>query len=110
MDVAVVLAELGRGDELAAAAARAPATRWLEAASAYLAAEYEQAADLCDAIGALPEAAFARVDAARAAFDAGRLSDAENLLSRALEFYRQVDATSHYRRAELLSPSAVPGA
>src|SRR5439155_23248327 len=32
MDVAVVLAELGRGDELAAAAARAPATRWLEAA------------------------------------------------------------------------------
>src|SRR5262249_13540895 len=103
MDVAVVLAELGRGDELAAAVERAPATRWLEAASAYLAAEPGQAADLCDVIGALPEAG-------RAALAAGRRRDAENQLSRALEFYRQVDATSHCRRAEeLLSRSMVPG-
>jgi class 3 adenylate cyclase/tetratricopeptide (TPR) repeat protein len=110
MDVAVVLAELGRGDELAGASARAPATRWLEAASAYVAAEPERAADLCDVIGALPEAAYARVEAARALLADGRRLDAEDQLNRALEFYRRVDATSFYRRAEgLLSLSTVPG-
>jgi class 3 adenylate cyclase/tetratricopeptide (TPR) repeat protein len=108
MDVAVVLAELGRGDELAAAAAQAPATRWLEAASAYLAAEPERAAELLDAIGALPEAAYARVEAARAAFADRRRLDAEDQLNRALEFYREVDATSHCLRAEeLLSLNTV---
>lgn len=110
MDVAVVLAELGRGDELAGASARAPATRWLEAASAYVAAEPDRAADLCDVIGALPEAAYARVEAARALLADGRRLDAEDQLNRALEFYRRVDATSFYRRAEgLLSLSTVPG-
>jgi len=110
MDVAVVLAELGREDELAAASARAPATRWLEAANAYLAAEPERAADLCEAIGAQPEAANARVEAARAALADGRQLDAEDQLNRALEFYRRVDATSLYRIAEGLLPlSTLPG-
>jgi tetratricopeptide (TPR) repeat protein len=104
MDVAVVLAELGRGGELAEASARAPATRWLEAASAYVAGEPERAADLCAAIGALPEEAYARVEAAGAAFADGRRLDAEDQLERALEFYRRVGAASYCRRAEGLLP------
>jgi class 3 adenylate cyclase/tetratricopeptide (TPR) repeat protein len=104
MDVAVVLAELGRGGELVEASARAPATRWLEAASAYVAGEPERAADLCAAIGALPEEAYARVEAAGAAFADGRRLDAEDQLERALEFYRRVGAASYCRRAEGLLP------
>jgi class 3 adenylate cyclase/tetratricopeptide (TPR) repeat protein len=104
VDVAVVLAELDRGDELAEASARAPATRWLEAASAYVAGEPDRAADLCAVIGALPEEAYARVEAARAALADGRHSDAEDQLDRALEFYRHVGASSYCRRAEGLLP------
>ena len=39
-----------------AAAEEAPSTRWLEAATAYVAGEAERAAELCADIGALPEA------------------------------------------------------
>jgi class 3 adenylate cyclase/tetratricopeptide (TPR) repeat protein len=109
MDVAVVLAELGRGGELTEASARAPETRWLEAANAYVTGEPERAADLCAAIGALPEEAYARVEAAGAALADGRRSDAEDQLNRALVFYRRVGATSFCRRAEELLPlSTVP--
>ena len=104
MDAAVVLAELGRGDELAAATAEAPATRWLEAATAYVAGDLERAADLCDSIGAMPEAAYARVEAARAALTGGRRLDAEDQLNRALGFYWRVDATAFCFRAEALLP------
>ena len=47
MDLAIALATLDRGDELAAAAAHMPSTRWLEAAVAYAAGDQTRAADLC---------------------------------------------------------------
>ena len=60
MDLAIVLDELGRGEELAEAAADGPSTRWLEAAAAYVAGDPGRAADLCAEIGALPEEAYCR--------------------------------------------------
>jgi class 3 adenylate cyclase/tetratricopeptide (TPR) repeat protein len=102
MDVAVVFADLGRGDELTDAAARSPATRWLEAASAYVAAEPARAADLLAEIGALPEEAYARVKAADAALADGAQVEAEGQLARALRFYRSVGAVSYCSSAEAL--------
>jgi class 3 adenylate cyclase/tetratricopeptide (TPR) repeat protein len=94
MDLAIALATLDRGDELAAAAAHMPSTRWLEAAVAYAAGDQTRAADLCVEIGALPEEAYARLDAADVALAAGRRSDAEEQLSRAREFYSRAAAAS----------------
>ena len=104
IDVAIVLAALGRGEELATAAERAPTTRWLDAAIAYVADEFERAADLCAQIGALPEDAYIRIDAARAAYADGRRARAEEHLDRALELFRRVGAASYARRAEAVVP------
>ncbi len=102
MDLAIALARLGRGGELAKVAADVPSTRWLEAASAYVMGEPARAADLCAEIGALPEEAYARLEAAGAALAAGRRSEAEDQLTSALEFYRHVAAASYCRHAEAL--------
>jgi ATP/maltotriose-dependent transcriptional regulator MalT len=59
-DLAIALAELGRGDELEEAAAGLQSTRWLDAARAYVAGRREDAADLYAEIGASPEEAYAR--------------------------------------------------
>jgi len=104
IDLAIVLVELGRGDELELATERAPATRWLDAAVAYVGQEHERAADLCAEIGALPEEAHVRLEAARAAYADGRRAQAEAHLDRALEFYRRVGATPYVRRAEEITP------
>jgi tetratricopeptide (TPR) repeat protein len=102
MDLAITLARLDRGDELAEAAEHVPSTRWLEAAAAYVAGDQTRAADLCVEIGALPEEAYARLDAADVALAAGRRSDAEEQISRAREFYSRATAASYSRRAEAL--------
>jgi len=105
MDLAIVLSELGRGGELAEAAAAGPSTRWLEAATAYVAGDPGQAADLCAEIGALPEEAYARLETAVVALAAGRRSEAEDQVAGALEFYRRVAASSYRRHAEMLLPA-----
>jgi class 3 adenylate cyclase/tetratricopeptide (TPR) repeat protein len=102
IDVAVVLDELGRGSELAAASARGPETRWLEAARAYVDSDPGRAADVLAEIGALPEEAHARMKAATIALQEGRSVDAEDELARALEFYRRVGALSYVSAAEVL--------
>src|SRR5262249_42745678 len=89
IDAAIVLSDLDRGDELSAAAEHAPATRWLDAAIAYAAGDFEAAGEICAEIGALPEEAYVRVDAARAAYGDGRRARAEDLVDRALDFYRR---------------------
>ncbi len=104
-DLAIVLASLDRGEELADAAAGGPSTRWLEAATAYVAGEPERAADLYEQIGALPEEAYARLEAAGRALAAGERSTAEEELARALEFHRRVAAVSYCRSAEALLPA-----
>ncbi len=101
-DLAIVLAGLGRGYELAEAAEALQSTRWLEAATAYVAGEPAEAADLYAEIGALPDEAYARLEAAGAALRAGRHSEAKDQLGRALDFYRRVAAASYRRHAEAL--------
>jgi class 3 adenylate cyclase/tetratricopeptide (TPR) repeat protein len=111
MDVAVALAELGRGDELAEASALAPVTRWLDAAAAYVGDEPARAADLLAEIGALPEEADARVSAARAALADGRRAEAESHVAQAVQFYRRVGAVSYCSAAEaVLDPQHVGSA
>jgi class 3 adenylate cyclase/tetratricopeptide (TPR) repeat protein len=60
LDLAIALVETGRGSELSDATAGAPSTRWLEAASAYVAGDAQRAADLCGEIGAVPEERYFR--------------------------------------------------
>jgi class 3 adenylate cyclase len=64
LDLAIALVQTGRGAELPDAAAGAPSTRWLEAASAYVAGDPGAAADLCAEIGAAPEQRYFREVAA----------------------------------------------
>jgi class 3 adenylate cyclase/tetratricopeptide (TPR) repeat protein len=102
-DLAVVLEALGRGAELLALLADAKTrTRWLEAAAAVAAGEFQRAADLYDQIGAQPEAAFARLQAAKHLVKAGRGAEANPQLTQALAFYRQVAATGYLREGETL--------
>jgi hypothetical protein len=82
-------------------------TRWLDAARAYVAGAFVEAADVHAEIGALSDEAFDRLRAAEALVDAGRRADADVQLQRALTFYRSVSATAYIRDAEdLLAASA----
>jgi len=74
----------------------------LEAAAAAAAGESQRAADLYDQIEAQPEAAFARLQAAKRLVAAGRRAEANAQLSQALGFYRQVGATGYLREGETL--------
>jgi tetratricopeptide (TPR) repeat protein len=106
-DVAVVLQTLGRGAELVEllADAKTP-TGWFEAASALATGAFQRAADLYDQIEAQPEAAFARLQAAKRLVVAGRWAEASTQLSRALAFCRQVGATSYLREADALAAAS----
>ena len=102
-DLAVTLQALGRGAELLELLTHAKTpTRWFEAAAAVAAGEFQRAADLYDDIEALPEGAFARLQAAKRLVAAGRRAEANAQLSRALAFYRQVGATGYLRESEAL--------
>ncbi len=92
-DVVVVLEALDRGSEIEAFAHRAGArTRWVDAAIAFV-HDPRSAARLYSEIGSRPDEAFALLRA-------GERDQAEVELSRAIEFYRSVDATGLTRRAE----------
>ena len=106
--LAVVLTALGRPGELAALVESATlSTRWLDAARAYVAGEFVEAADIHAEIGARSDEAFARLRAAEALVDAGRRADADAQLRQALAFYRSVGATAYVREGEgLLAASA----
>jgi hypothetical protein len=99
----VVLTELGRQTDLGVIAAHATiSTRWLEAARAYAAGAYLDAAEVYADIGCVPDEAFARLRAAEALIKAGRRPEADAQLQRALAFYRSVGATAYIREAESL--------
>jgi class 3 adenylate cyclase/tetratricopeptide (TPR) repeat protein len=106
--LAVVLTALGRRDEVEPVIETAAiSTRWLDAARAYAAGAFEEAADVYAEIGALPDEAFARLRGAETLVDAGRRVDADAQLQRALAFYRAVGATAYTREGEaLLAASA----
>jgi len=87
--------DLGRGDDLVAALAQHPATRWSDAARAYVAGDFTAAAELLDAAGARPDAAEARLRAAGAG--------AHDELERARSFFRSVGATRFSDRCDALA-------
>ena len=98
---AVVLTALGRTGELDALARSATiSTRWLDAAQAYGAGRFEEAAAIHADIGCVPEEAFARLRAAEVLIEAGRRPEADAQLQQALSFYRSVGATAYIREAE----------
>jgi class 3 adenylate cyclase len=102
IDIAIVLAALGRGAELSEASTRAPATRWLDAASAYVSGESGRAADVLAEIGARPEEAYARLEAATRALEQGKADELEREAEQALAFFRRVGAVAYCRAAEVL--------
>jgi hypothetical protein len=108
MPLAVVLAGLGRSNELEVVAQNATmSTRWLDAARAYAAGAFEEAADIFGGMGAIPDESYVRLRGAEALVNAGWRAEADVQLQRALAFYRSVGATAYIREAEsLLAASA----
>jgi hypothetical protein len=104
VDLAIVLTELGRGNELAelAATSRMP-NLWLGAATAFATGDSQRAADLYAQIGSLPDEAFARLQAARQLLGAGRQAEGGRAAAGRLAFHRHVKASAHVREAELLA-------
>jgi tetratricopeptide (TPR) repeat protein len=107
-DLAWVLVDLGRSDELAASTAQALIRdRWIEVAEQIARGDYADAADLYAEIGALPNEAYTRLRAAAQLLDGGRRGQADEQLHRALAFWRSVGATRYVREGEsLLAASA----
>jgi class 3 adenylate cyclase/tetratricopeptide (TPR) repeat protein len=100
-DLAVVLAVLERGADLervSAACVRIP-TRWLDAALQVVHGNDLDAAATYAMIGSLPDEAEARLRAAEALSRAGRQSEADVELARALAFYESVAAVAWLRKA-----------
>jgi class 3 adenylate cyclase/tetratricopeptide (TPR) repeat protein len=105
---AEVLRGLDRQNEILDSGAEQFATTpWLEAAFAYGSSDFRAAADIYQAIGALPEEAYARLRAAEKFVAEGRRPEADTELKRALAFWRSVRATPYVREGEaLLAASA----
>jgi hypothetical protein len=82
-------------------------TRWDPPADAVLDRRWADAADGYRAMGARPFAALAALRAAETLVGAGRRAEADEQLSRALEFWRSVGAKRYVREGEaLLAASA----
>jgi tetratricopeptide (TPR) repeat protein len=107
-DLAFVLVDLGRGDELRQlrTSDREP-TPWLRAALAFASKDFGLAAELYAEIGTLPDEAYARLHAASKLVSEGRRQAADVELQKALAFWRSVGATAYIKEGEaLLAASA----
>jgi class 3 adenylate cyclase/tetratricopeptide (TPR) repeat protein len=103
LDLALVLAALGRSEELLEATKRATMrTRHVEAAEAVARGDYLAAADIYVKMGSLPNEAWARLRAAAQLVDAEERAAADEQLRRALAFWRSVGATRYVREGEAL--------
>jgi class 3 adenylate cyclase/tetratricopeptide (TPR) repeat protein len=111
LDLAVVLVDLERGEDLVQATERVKkATPWLEAARAIASGDAGAAAEQYARIGARPDEALARLHAAGELVTAGRMDEAAAELERARDFYRAVGATAAVEACErLLEDALVPG-
>ncbi len=100
-DLGTALAALGQSvDDLDARGI--PASPWLEATRALAAGVPERAAELYARIGARPEEAAARLEAARRALAQGRTATGRAWLEAATAFYRQVGAHARVAQARAL--------
>jgi hypothetical protein len=101
------LAAAGRGDQIAAALEQLQIFPWARAGAAFGRGDPVTAADICAAIGAVTQEAYARLAAARLLVEQGKRAEADEQLHRALAFYRSVGATLYVRQGEsLLAASA----
>ncbi|HEY6380167.1 MAG TPA: hypothetical protein VI316_13415, partial [Candidatus Dormibacteraeota bacterium] len=97
-----VARRLGVRQQLLEVLEGAPDTPWKEAAVAGARGELSRAADLYAGFGAPTIEAEARLCAAEELIKAGRRSEGETELHRALDFYRSVGASFHIARGEAL--------
>jgi DNA-binding SARP family transcriptional activator/tetratricopeptide (TPR) repeat protein len=101
VDLAIVLATVG-GNEAALASKVAFSSRWSEATTAHLQGDLIGAANRYRRIGAQPEEAFLRLQAADRLLAAGRPGAARDQLQIALPFFLRAGATAYRREAEAL--------
>jgi predicted ATPase/class 3 adenylate cyclase len=106
-DLAVVLDELGRGDELLELAAGVSTrTLWLDAAEALVRGDAGEAADVYAEIGSRPDEADARMRHARRLIEDGDAVAAAQELARALAFWRDAGAPGYAAEAEALAAAS----
>jgi hypothetical protein len=106
-DAAAVSVMLGREEQFVATTKAIGGGPWLGAAVAYAGGELVRAAEIFSEIGALPEEAQARLEAATQLVRAGRRAEAEPELQQSLAFWRSVGAAGYVREGEaLLAASA----
>jgi tetratricopeptide (TPR) repeat protein len=107
LQASIVLTEHGRGDDLLALGGEDLPSDWVRAARLWASGDLAGAADLLEKMGAAPDEAYARMKEAERLIAAGRRTDAEPFLARALELYRTMGADGSIREAErLLAPPA----
>ncbi|MGI8479506.1 MAG: hypothetical protein ACR2M2_06580 [Gaiellaceae bacterium] len=100
----VMTVELGGDIQRVLAVARP--SRWAEAAHHYFAGDFGRAADIYGETGSRTDEAEARLRSGGALLAAGRRSEGEAEMARALAFYNEVGATYFVRRAEGLLAAA----
>jgi tetratricopeptide (TPR) repeat protein len=104
---AIVLAEVGRAEEILTLGGEDLPSRWVVAARHWANGDLPGAADVLEEIGSAPDEAHARTREAERLISSGHRAAAEPFLSRALELYRGMGATALIREAErLLAPPA----
>jgi hypothetical protein len=102
-DLAWVLTDLGRIEELTEAAANAPVrTPWIDAIEALARGDYRRAADVYAEAGNRPDEAYTRLRTAAQLVDEGRRAEADKELQQALLFWRSVGAKRYIREGEAL--------
>lgn len=102
VELAFAADPLNLGDEVGAAIAERPETRWTQAARMILEGALEDAADLLEHMGDLAFSADVRLRAAKALVAQGRRAEADTQLSKAVGFYRSAGAKRYLREAEAL--------
>jgi hypothetical protein len=101
------LRQLAREDDLRPALDAQARSVWHDGVEALLARDFEGAAAVFEAMGALPIEALARLWAGEWLLEQGRGSEAEAQLLRALDFWRSVAAKRYIREAEALLSAPV---
>ncbi len=104
--LATAALELGRSDDFVALARTAPASPWIEAASALARRDFLGAAEVLGAIGARAPEAAARLRGAEERFAAGAQAEGEAQLERALAFWRSVGASGYLDEARALAAAS----
>ena len=100
----VAAVELGVDAQRVLAVARP--SKWAEAARHYFAGDFGRAADVYGETGSRTDEAEARLRSGGALLDAGRRSEGEAEMARALAFYREVGAAYYIRRGEAMLAAA----